>query len=255
MKKLFKNRFNFTNDKFKALFRDITPMEYILICVPFLTSLVSIPQTISSLSSAGSVGNTFAFILIALIFTIFLSILFLFGIRSRIVYFGILITFALSLNIFIGRPLQYYLTSDRDAAIRVAIEAILSGKNPYKAKTNLGNYPSPLPFTYIFYLPVYLITGGHTFFMNIIILIAFCILLFYKFMDTEQDKLILPIIAFIIFSDWYFLETAINSDVINSSLILCMVLFLIPDEIPEQKRILNFLKFVPKNPKNPNNKS
>jgi len=252
MKILYKKRINSESDKFKALFREITPMEYILICVSFLTSLVSIPETISSLSPSGSLGNTYAFIFVALIFTMFLSLLFLIGIRWRIIYFGILLIFALGLIIFIGRPLDYYTTADRDAAIRVAIEAILNGKNPYKAKTNLGNYPSPLPFTYILYLPVYLIFGGRTFFMNIIILSAFCILLFYKFMDTDQDKFILPIIAFIIFSDWYFLETAINSDVINSGLILCMILFLIPDEVPKQKKILNFLNIIPENPKNIN---
>ncbi len=252
MKFLKKKPIFFENKKFKALFREITPTEYILICVPFLTSFVSIPETISSLSPIGSTANTYAFIFVALMLILFLSLLYLIGIRWRIVYFGILMIFALGLIIFIGRPLDYYMTADRDSAIRVAIEAILNGKNPYKAKTNLGNYPTPLPFTFILYLPVYLITGGHTFFMNIIVLCAFCILLFYKFIDTDQDKLILPIIAFIIFSDWYFLETALNSDLLNSILILCMILFLLPDEIPKQTKFLNFLKIIPENPKSIN---
>jgi len=252
MKILNKKTINFENEKFKALFREISPIEYILICIPFLTSFVSIPETISSLSRAGALRNTYAFIFVALMLILFLSVLYLIGIRWRIIYFGILMIFALGLIIFLGRPLDFYTTADRDAAIRVGIEAILNGKNPYKARTNLGNTPTPLPFTFILYLPIYLITGGHTFFMNIIVLCAFCIVLFYKFIDTDQDKLILPIIAFIIFSDWFFLETAINSDFINSGFILCMVLFLIPDEIPKQTRFLNFLNIIPENPKNIN---
>jgi len=249
MKVFNKKAINFNNKKIKALFREITPLEYILICIPFLTSFVSIPETISSLGRVEAQRNMSAFILVALLFILFLSISYMIGIRWRVLYFGILMAFALGFIITIGRPFSHYITADRDAAIRVGIEAILNGKNPYKAKTHLGNTPTPLPFTFILYLPVYLLTGGYTYFMNIIILSAFCFLLFYKFIDTDQDKFILPIIAFIIFSDWYFLETAINSDFINSGFILCMILFLVPDEIPKQKKFLNFLKIIPENPK------
>jgi len=230
--------------KYNALFKDITPMEYVLICIPF---------TISMISSKSISASTFGFTFTALLFMMGLGILFLLGFRWRILYFVILLFFADFLIISIGKPLEYWLMADRDAAIRVGIEAILQGQNPYKAITNLGHTPTPLPFTFILYLPIYLITFGHTFFMNLIIMTLFCILLFHNYADTDKDYLILPIISFIIFSDYFFLEIGMNSDVINVSLILCMILFLIPDYIPKQKKfkkkIFRHISIVPEEPK------
>lgn len=237
------------NTKYKALFSDMTPMECILICIPFTMSIISIPSTISSLIIGESSNNIFAYVFTALVFIFGLGILFLLGIRWRIIYFGILLGLGVFLIVFLGKPLEYYPTSDRDSAIRVGIEAILNGEFPYYSKTDLGNAISPLPFTFISYLPVYLITGGHTFFMNIIILCLFCIVLFYNCVDSEKSNLVLPIISFIILSDWFLLETAINSDALNSGLILCMILFLLPDKLPKQKKILKYLSIVPEKPK------
>lgn len=241
-----KNKFK--SKKVEALFKDITPIEYLLICIPFLISIISIPSTISNLYGGKTSNYQFLFVFVALVFIIVLSFFFLIGLRQRIIYFVIMLAFGISLNIFLGTPWAYNYTAGRDSAIRVGIEAILRGEFPYYSRTSLGNRPSPLPFTFIFYLPIYLITGGHTAYMNIIIISIFCIVLIYNFVDTERDYLILPIMAFIIFSDWFFLEAATNSDVINSILIFCMILFLIPDEISEQKNYLRFL-LIPEKPK------
>lgn len=237
---------NIKNDKIKALFRNITPMEYILICVPF---------TITMTSTRDVSQSPFGFVILALAIILGLGVLFLLGLRWRIVYFGILLFLSLFLIVFLGKPFEYWLMADRDSAIRVGIEAILNGENPFKAKTNLGQPPSPLPFTYLFYLPVYLLTNGHPFFMNIIIMAIFCVVSFYKFMDTKRDYLILPIISFIIFSDYFFIEVVMQSDLINVALILCLVLFLLPDEIPEQKKIFKFFKLIPEEPKKINKNS
>ncbi len=235
----------FKSEKINAFFREITPIEYLLMCLPFLFSLVSIPAAISLLTDDELGILVFIFILVALSFTFILGILFLAGVKWRIIYFIILIIFGNVIILFLGKPWEYYLTAGRDSAIRVGIEAILQGKFPYYSKTYLGNYLTPLPFTFILYLPIYLITGGYTFYMNMIIFSCFCITLLYKFINTERDYLIIPIIAFIIFSDWFFLETATNSDLINTGLILGMSLFLLPDNITEQKKIMNFLKIFP----------
>ncbi len=231
--------FNFKNDKFKALINRITPQEYILICIPFMISLDS---------TKGLSYNPYGFIFLGLSLIVILGIMFLVGIRWRIIYFCILLFFAIFLIIFIGVPWEYSAKVDRDSAIRVGIEAILNGENPYKAQTHLGNLPTPLPFTFILYLPIYLLTGGYTFYMNIIIITIFSILLFYKFADSKKNYLILPILSFIIFSDYYLFETGMNSDIVNIGLIFCMMLFLIPDNIPEQKITLKYLKLIPQKP-------
>ncbi len=230
----------FKNKKFKTFFNKITQQEYILICIPFIVSLIS---------TKGVSYNPYGFTFLALSLIIGLGIMYLMGIRWRIIYFGILLFFAIFLIITIGRPWEYALQADRDSAIKVGIEAILNGENPHKAKTSLGSAPTPLPFTYILYLPIYLITGGYVFYMNIIVIAIFSLILFYKFADSKKDYLVLPIMSFIIFADYYFLEIGMNSDVINTLLIFSMTLFLIPDIVPEQKIKLKFLKLIPKKPK------
>lgn len=219
------------NEKIKSFFNKITTLEYILICIPFIISLIS---------TKGVSANTYGFIFLGLVVIIGLGIMFLFEIRWRIIYFGILLFFAIFFIIIIGKPWEYALLADRDSAIKVGIEAIFRGENPYKAETSLGSLPTPLPFTFILYIPIYLLTGGYVFYMNIIIIAGFSILLFYKFIDTKKDYLILPILSFIIFSDYYFLEVGMNSDVINVGLIFCMILFLLPEKIPEKKKYVGF---------------
>lgn len=226
--------------KSKSFFKDITPIEVILICIPFMISFIS---------NKGISASTYDFTFVALVFTLVFGLLYMVGIRGRFIFFGILLSFAILLNFVLGRPFEYYLSCDRDSAIRVGIEAILNGEFPYYAKTDLGHTPSPLPFTFILYLPIYLITGGYTFPMNLVVIILFCILLFTKYADTDQAYLVLPIISFIIFSDYYFLETGMNSDVVNVCFILCMSLFLLPDQIQEPKLLLKFINFSPKEPK------
>lgn len=230
----------FKNEKFKSFFKKITQQEYILICIPFIVSLVS---------TKGVSYNPYGFIFLAMSLIIGMGIMYLVGIRWRIIYFGILLFFAIFLIFTIGKPWEYALQADRDSAIKVGIEAILNGENPHKAKTSLGSAPTPLPFTYILYLPIYLLTGGYVFYMNIVIISIFSFVLFYKFSDSKRDYLILPIMSFIIFSDYFFLEIGMNSDVINTLLIFSMALFLIPDNIPEQKIKLKFLKLSPEKPK------
>ena len=92
--------------------------------------------------------------------------------------------------------------------------------------------------------------------MNVIIMSIFFILLLYNHVDTHQDYLILPIMSFIIISDWFFQELGMNSDLMNVGLILCMVCYLIPNEIPKQKKFQNrFLKYfsiIPEEPINLN---
>lgn len=238
----------FKSDKVNALFKDITPLEYLLCCIPFLLSLVSIPTTITALFDDAPEIFAFIYLLTALGVPLVFGLAFLLGLRWRIIYFAILLLFGNFLLIFLGRPWEYFMTADRDSAIRIGIEAILQGKFPYYSRTCLGNCPTPLPFTFIFYLPIYLITGGYTFYMNLIIFTAFSIVLLYNFIDSKRDYLIIPVIAFIVFSDWFFLEVFVNSDLVNTGLILGMIIFLLPDEIPEQKVIIKYLKITPLKP-------
>jgi len=194
--------------KYEALSRKIKPIEYALICFPFLLFIFSNPHTIY-LVDEYEIQHIYLIVTFGLLFILFLGILFLIGARWRILYFSTLLCFLIFLIFFLGKP---------------------------------------VPFTFYFYLPVYLLTGGHTFYMSIIIIIAFCIGLFYKFMDTEKDYLVLPLISFIIFSDWFFLEIILNSDIMISMFILCIVLFIIPNEIPEQKFFLKYISIIPKTP-------
>ena len=233
--------------KYEALSRKIKPIEYALICFPFLLFIFSNPHTIY-LVDEYEIQHIYLIVTFGLLFILFLGILFLIGARWRILYFSTLLCFLIFLIFFLGKPEEYSEICDRDEAIRIGIEAILNGIYPYYKKTSLNNPVSPLPFTFYFYLPVYLLTGGHTFYMSIIIIIAFCIGLFYKFMDTEKDYLVLPLISFIIFSDWFFLEIILNSDIMISMFILCIVLFVIPNEIPEQKIFLKYISIIPKTP-------
>ena len=226
--------------KFKALFNDITPLEYLLICIPFIISFVS-----GKFVSPGYF--MFAFLAISVIFLF--GVLFLIGIRWRILFFVLLLTIGILIILVVGKPFEHWMESDRDEEIRNCIEAILNGNNPYKTITHLHLSPSKLPFTYFLYMPVYLITGGYTYYMHLIVLIIFCSVIFYKFIDTKNAYLIFPVIAFLIFSDFFILEAAMQSDMVTLQLFLCIILFLIPDEVPEQKRFLKVISIVPVEPK------
>ncbi len=231
--------------KYKALFNDITPVEFLLICIPFIISFAT---------TKGVSRSYFYFVFFAIIIMFSFGVLFLIGIRWRILYFVVLLSISVLIIFIIGKPFEYWMLSDRDEEIRNCIQAILNGENPYKTTTQLGSKPSNLPFSYFLYLPVYIITGGYTFFMYLIVMVIFCVVIFYHFIDTKNNYLILPVISFITFSDFFWLETAMNSDLITIQLILCIFLFLVPDEVPEQKIFLRVISLVPVKPRKINKK-
>ncbi|MHA1781914.1 MAG: hypothetical protein ACTSUL_00645, partial [Promethearchaeota archaeon] len=228
------------SNKFKSLKKkELTPTELILIFIPFLISLVNSKLVTSSL---------FPFTFLGLSLMISLIILYLAGIKKRVIYFVILLSIACIIIFIIGNPFVYWTKSDRDEEIRNCIEAIFRGDNPYYTRSSLGLRPSNLPFSYFLYMPIYLITNGHTFFMTLIIIVFFFSFIFYKFNDTENDKLVLPVISFITFSDFFFLETVMQSDLLTIQIIFCMSLFILPDKIPNQKNILKHIKLTPHEP-------
>ncbi|MHA1292114.1 MAG: hypothetical protein ACTSQJ_05540 [Promethearchaeota archaeon] len=219
--------------------KKITDFELILICVPFTITMVTTRDV--------SLSN-FGFVITAIFFIVGVIILYLIGIKWRFIYFIILFSFGIFIILYLGKPWEYWLYSDRDSQIRAGIEAILNGSNPYKAKTQTGHKVNPFPFTFLFYLPLYLITGGYTFYMNLIIFIIFSIIIYFYSFNSQKELTILPILSFIIFSDWFFLETVANSDLINSGFLLCLLILLLPEEIPEQKPIIKIFKVIPKEP-------
>jgi len=189
---LFKSKIRaIKNEKIKSLFGNIRPIEYLLICIPLVLAMYT--NNMVQFYKAG-------FIYINLIFFLGLGILFLVGIRYRIIYFGVLLFYAIYLLLIMSKPWEYYPGADRDSALKVGIEAILSGLNPYKAVTDLGHRPTPLPFSFFFYMPVYLLTNGYVSYMNVIIFTIFSLIILYKFLDTPQNYLILPIISFFLSS-------------------------------------------------------
>jgi len=234
-------------NKYEALLRKIKPIEYALICLPFLLFIFSNPHTIYLVDDY-EIQHVYLLVTLGLLFILFLGVLYFIGARWRILYFSTLLCFSIFLIFVLGEPEKFSEICDRDEAIRIGIQAILNGNYPYYEETSLNNPISPLPFTFYFYLPIYLLTGGRTFYMSIIIIIAFCIGLFYNFMDTEKDYLVLPLISFIVFSDWFFLEIILNSDIMITMFTLCIVLFIIPNEVPEQKKILKYVSIIPKTP-------
>lgn len=228
------------NKKFKALFNDITPLELILICIPFIISF-STNKAISR--------NTFGVVFLFLMLIFGFGFLFIIGWKWRFLFFGILLFISILLIWMIGQPFEYWMLSGRDEEIRNCIEAILNRENPYYTTTHDGLSPSNLPFSYFLYLPVYIITGGYSYFMSIVIMALFCFIISYAFIDTEKAYLILPTLSFIIFSDYFFLEAAMNSDLITIQMVFLLVLFLISDEVPEQKEFLRYFSIIPKEPK------
>jgi len=231
--------------KFEALFNQITPLEILLMSFPLIISI----------STSQRWGlNSFTLALLGLMILLIFGILYLSGVKWRIIYFITLLVFAIYFNYIIGWPWRYVEGADRDDAIRIGVEAILNGTFPYYERTPLGHTPTPLPFTFILYLPIYLLTGGYVTYMNIYIIIIFCTFVYYAFLDTTKEYLILPMISFIILADWYFLEITIASDLVNSGLLLCMITLLIPDEIPEQKKFLKVINIIPQEPKSLDNK-
>ncbi len=224
------------NSKIRALFSEISSAEYFLILVPFALSLVTLYG---------------GFTLIVMLVFMGLSLLFLFGARWRILYFGILIYFGLFILIKIGRPDLIVLGADRESAIRAGIDAIFTGQNPFKSTTHLGHNPSPLPFTYFFYIPIYLISGGYTSYMTLVMFCIFSSVLFYKFIDTKQNVMVLPVISFIVASQSFLHEILIQSDLIVTGMLLCLTLLLLPDQVSKPKRYekLRFIKFIPEEPK------
>ena len=238
---LFKSKIRaLKNEKIKALLGNIRPIEYLLICIPIVLTMFTNKMVIA--------GSPAAFIFINLVFFLCLGILFLVGIRHRIIYFTVLLFYIISLLLIIGRPWEYMPSADRDSAIKVGIEAIINGQNPFKAVTDLGHYPTSLPFTYFFYMPVYFLSNGYVTYMSIIIFIIFSLTILYKFLDTPQNYLILPMISFILFADWFFLETYYNMDVVNTGFLLCIILLILPDKIPKQKTFIKILKIIPEKP-------
>ncbi|MHA1273260.1 MAG: hypothetical protein ACTSQS_07475 [Promethearchaeota archaeon] len=227
------------SDKFKALKKELTPTELILIFIPFLISLVS---------SKFVTRNLFSFTFLGLSLMICSIILYLAGIKKRVIYFAILLSIACIIMFVVGNPFVYWTKSDRDEEIRNCIEAIFRGENPYYTMSSLGLRPSNLPFSYFLYMPIYLITNGHTFFMALITIVFFYIFIFYKFIDSENDKIILPIISFITFSDFFFLEMVMQSDLLTIQILFCLCLFILPDKIPEQKILFKYIKLTPHEP-------
>lgn len=228
------------NEKIKSLLGDIRPIEYLLICIPIVLTMYT-NQMVRDVSAAG-------LITVNLVFFLGLGILFFVGIRYRIIYFCMLLYFIVSLLLIIGRPWEYASSCDRDSAIKVGIEAIINGQNPFKAVTDLGHNPTPLPFTYFLYMPIYFLSNGYVTYMSIVIFIVFSLVILYKFLDTPQNYLILPIISFILFADWFYLETYFNMDMVNTGFLLCIILLILPDKIPKQKTIIKFLKIIPEKP-------
>jgi len=236
------------NKKLEALFREITGLELILICIPFFLSIFVSQHTIVKYMLEYEEQQAYVIVLYGFLFILSFIFLYLIGVRWRIIYFCVLLFFAIYLLIELGRPEEYYKWCDRDNAIKVGIRAILKGDYPYYKRTDLDNPISPLPFTFFFYIPIYLLTGGYIFHMTIIVFFVFISILFYMFMDTKNDYLILPVISFTIFSEWFFLEVIINSDIHCTMFLLCIILFLVPDIAPEQREILNFFSIMPKIP-------
>ena len=133
------------NEKVKAFFSKISPLEYLLMCLPF---------SLSYIISFGRFPLTIA------IFMILLSFFYLFGLRWRIFYFCILLYLAIFTFFNIGTSkIDFWLWTDQNSVVRTGIETLLRGGEIFKKKTPNGWYLTPLPFTYFFYLPVYLLVN------------------------------------------------------------------------------------------------
>ncbi|MBD3341235.1 MAG: hypothetical protein GF353_19165 [Candidatus Lokiarchaeota archaeon] len=241
----FKRRLS---EKYKASLNRIQNKEYYLICLPFFLTVFSSIEVINLFMENGR-KYSYLFFIYSIIVIILISLLYYLGVKWRLLYFGILISFSIVLLILLGKPEVYIDFCDRDEAIRIGVKAVLRGEYPYYNRTSLDNQLSPLPFLFYFYIPIYVLTGGKTFYMSIVIIIIFYCVLFYNFIDRSQSYLILPLISFFNFAQFFLIDTIINSDIYNCVLLFCMVLFLLPNDIPTQKKVLNYIKILPLNPK------
>lgn len=82
--------------------------------------------------------------------------------------------------------------SDRDDALNVAIEALISGNYPYGVTTYLGNPPTPMPGALILAVPFFLI--GNSAFQNIFWLLAITVWCGLRFKRADIASLWLAIV-------------------------------------------------------------
>ena len=112
--------------------------------------------------------------------------------------------------------------SDRDDAIKLGIDAILRGSDPYLEKTYFGNSISNLPGTFLLYLPVYAITQS-TLFTQI-----FMIALSLLFLNGYNKRVSTGTVFLLSISPWFWQDWLTGGDFVITSLlaISCLTVYL-----------------------------
>ena len=112
--------------------------------------------------------------------------------------------------------------SDRDDAIKLGIDAILRGSDPYLEKTYFGNSISNLPGTFLLYLPLYTISQSTLFTQIFIMAISFLLLNNYNKTVSAGTVFLLSI------SPWFWQDWLTGGDFVVTSLltISCLTVYL-----------------------------